>query len=247
MADLKGLSRIFIADEEMAQREHEKLLNGEPINAIAVNNAMQAVQQGINPDTQQPLQSPDEAEQILNNAALKPLDFENFDTHLEQHSLFMKSPEFTSLPLPVQQAFTTHWELTLQAALSIPPRPEPIAPRVALQLKGTVGPTGAAEILNKAGVVNITPDTMTEPPLETWVSDSMDKPDEDSTGNDPLTDQDMMQRAQDMRHETELQQGKIAAQAANVQTAQAKTDTARLQALSHAQKLSQQQEQHQQR
>jgi hypothetical protein len=69
----------------------------------------------------------------------------------------------------------------LNAKLSITPMPEPQAPRVTYQVKATAGPTASSKILERAGV-QVTPDDMSEPPLETWVSDSVDKPDTDAAG-----------------------------------------------------------------
>jgi hypothetical protein len=51
---------------------------------------------------------------------------------------------------------------------------------------------------------------MTEPPLETWVTDSMDKVDTDEAGNDPLTDQDVQMKQQEMLHKDQSQTANLA-------------------------------------
>ena len=47
-------------------------------------------------------------------------------------------------------------------------------------------------MLRQKGINTATPETMAEPPLETSVYDSVDKPDADAAGNDPLTEQEML-------------------------------------------------------
>ena len=181
MADLKGLAAQFAADEDQAHREIEKLTTGVPINPEAVQAAMAAVNQGINPKTGDPIESPEEVQAILQEASLQPRVGENYDVHLDVLGLFMKGVEFDSLPMDVRERCIQHFNLTLQAKQTLPQPMEPEAPRVNLQIKATTGPTGAAAILNKSGV-QVTPEVMAEPPLETWVSDSVDKPDTDAAG-----------------------------------------------------------------
>jgi hypothetical protein len=183
IADLKGLASEMAADEDQAQREIDKLIEGEPINPEEIQNAMASVNRGVNPDTGDPLQSPQEAQQILKTAGLKPRVGENYDTHLNVLGTFMKSIEFEGLPIQTRQDFIQHWNLTLQAKMALPQMPaEPKPVQTTLQLKGTVGPTVAAEILGRSGVPMVTPEQMAEPPLETWVTDSVDKPDTDAAG-----------------------------------------------------------------
>jgi hypothetical protein len=43
-------------------------------------------------------------------------------------------------------------------------------------------------------VIEVTPEQMAEQPLETWVTDSMDKPDADEAGNDPFTQAEQAQQ-----------------------------------------------------
>jgi hypothetical protein len=56
-ADLKGLAAQFQADDDQANREIEKIERGEPINPEALAQAKATVQQGTNPQTQQPFQN----------------------------------------------------------------------------------------------------------------------------------------------------------------------------------------------
>lgn len=236
-ADMKAVGQQFMADEEMAQREHERMLEGRPVNEMAVQQAIQQVQQsqGVNPQTGQPFQSPDEIQQFITEAGLQPTQFENVREHVDVHAMFLKSVEFESMPPEKKQAFITHYMLSIQKMQAIPQPPKEIeAPRVSLQLKGTVGASGAAAMLNKAGVTDITPEIMSEPPLETVVFDNLDKanPGEPgaNAGNDPYAmatmkqaqaEQDMMNKElaneQALRHKEDQHQASMR-QAKDAQT-----------------------------
>lgn len=228
MADLAGVTKQWQVNEDQAQREHDMLVEGQPLNPIELQHAQEALMQGMNPETGQPLDPAQEDPMIiLQNAALKPWPTEDLDTHLRAHSTWINSLEFMSLPPHVQMAALTHFEQTRELMASNVPQPEPIAPRVALQLKATTGPTGAASILQKAGVTDVTPEIMTEPPLETWVSDSVDKPDVEGQGNQPAPAPEVQQapiikQMQDMRHDEEMH--KIDAAKAMAQLAKAQAD-----------------------
>lgn len=193
IADLKGISKMFQADEDMAYREHDKLIKGEPINPMALQDALMQAQTGFNPTTGEPFQSEQEVMAFIEEAMVTPPAFENSSMHLETHGLFAKSVEFEALPEDAQRRFIHHYVLTVQKLQAENPPEEGV--RTNLQLKGTIGPTGAATILQGKGNPTITPEIMMEPPLETWVTDSMDKPDMDEAGNDPLTQMDQMQSA----------------------------------------------------
>jgi hypothetical protein len=168
MADMKTVSKLFQSDEDMAYREHEKLLQGVPLNPMAIQTAMQAVAQGINPQTGQPFMSAQEAMQYVQDAALEPQPFENWQVHLDTHALFMKSVEFEMLQQDAQQRFITHYQKTYDMARKLQPIPPAQPIKTSLQLRGSIGPTGAAEILGRS-VPDITPETMSEPPLDTVV------------------------------------------------------------------------------
>ncbi len=208
VANLSGIQAQMAADEEQAYREHEKLLKGEIVNGSAVQQAMGAVNQGINPQTGEPLQSPEEAQAILMQASVSPLEYENAPAHAEVHRLYMTSVEFESLPPEIQGRFIQHFVLTMQKIQQSQPVPDNV--KTTLSLKGTVGPTGAAAIMNRSGIPEITPDIMSEPPLETSVYDSIDKPDMDDAGNDPLTSTEQLMSMQQAEEEHGLKMAKAA-------------------------------------
>lgn len=200
MGDLKALAAQFEADEDQALREHEKIITGEIINEDEYHQVLSQLENGslTDPNTGQPISDPAQAEQMLQNAGLKPLVFENYQTHLDAHALFMKSVEFEGLPPQVKQAFISHFEQTMQALMSIPKPVEFQAVRPTLQIKTTAGPTAIADILNKAGVTEITPETMTEPPLDTWVTDDLSKANVNASSNSPKDSVDTIQGLSDM-------------------------------------------------
>lgn len=249
VADTHGILARMQADEDQALREHEKLMHGQPINPIALQQAMQQVQQVMadptaDPDGDGQPDTPEEklawAQQTLEQAAVAPFPFEDYQTHLDTHALFMKSVEFEGLPEQVQQSFIDHWEATLQTMMSLPHIPEPKPVQTTLQLKGTVGPTVAAEILNKNGVIDATPEQMAEQPLETWVTDSLDKPDVESAGNDPLTQAEQVQSMQQASDQAQLDAMKTAHQAALAHVSAQQDQAAKDQKARHAEQLHQQ-------
>jgi hypothetical protein len=155
---------------------------------------------------------------MLHQAALQPFIFEDYETHLDTHATFMKSVEFGKLPEEVQDDFITHYQQTLQTLMSLPQKPEPKAVQTTLQLKGTIGPTAASEVLNRSGVLDVTPEQMAEQPLETWVSDSLDKPNVESAGNEPIQaaiqDAKMLQEAGIAQNQADMQSMQTAHKAA---------------------------------
>jgi hypothetical protein len=188
IADLKGLGAQFQSAEDQALREQDKMTEGNfIINDIEYANALQQLESGQAKDqnTGQPITDPNTAEAFMRNAGLQPLPFENYQQHLDTHALWMSSPDFELLPLPIKEAAVDHYTATLQALMNLPKPIEfkPVSP--SLQIKATAGPTATADILNKAGVRDITPEIMAEPPLDTWVSDSLDKPNAGGSGNSP--------------------------------------------------------------
>jgi hypothetical protein len=221
IADLKGVAATFAADEEQAYREHDKLTKGDPLNMESMQQAMQALQQGMNPETGQPLQPQDNPQQIIQRAALQPLPFENFQVHLDTHSLYMKSVEWESLPPDAQQRYLDHYTETLHYMLSLPARPDPQAVRTTLQLKGTVDPVTASKILYRGGVPEADAQDLSQPPLDTWVTDDLSKPQEHASGNDPL---DEMERLHGMQHAEEQHQAKQAKTAADIALVQKRTE-----------------------
>ena len=200
MADFKGLQMQYEADEEQAMREHDKLLDGGIVNEQAAKQAneqlMMSIMQGGDVDPMMLQQSVE--------AGLQPLTFENKAVHLEVHSQFMKSAEFEALPAMVKDQFYKHFEFT-QQALQAEAAPTGDAPRVSLQLRGAVGPTVGSKMLNQAGVEQVTPQELLEPPLDTVVIDNKDKPNAES-GAGGMVDQtqmDLLQKLQANQVEAE--------------------------------------------
>ena len=216
LADMQTMAKHWAVHEDKANREQDMLNEGEILNPMALKAAVNAVMTGMNPETQQPLSGdPQEVAGILQRAALQPGIADNHSIHLDVHGQFINSVEFQSLPEDVQNNYITHFQLTTTAATALP-TPQPEAPRVNLQIKSTAGPTVQSKILNQAGV-STTPEDSKEMPLETWVTDSMDKPDMDEAGNDPLTAQEIQQA------ELQQQQEKVREQSAKADLAEKKT------------------------
>lgn len=195
VADMKGLAQQYQAQEDHAAREHDKILKGQPINPWALQQAQQTVMSSfeqtgvpINPDTQQPFQSEDEIVAYMHNASIQPVPAEDFDAHLDSHGNMITSVEFENWPPDKQQELIDHWEQTLQAKMSQQQSPENV--KVSYAIKGTAGPHTSAKILNQAGV-NVTPEEEAEEPLSTWVNDALDKPNASSSGNEPLSEQEV--------------------------------------------------------
>jgi hypothetical protein len=223
MADFKTLQAQFQADEEQAMREHDKIIDGKPINAAAHAQAQQQLMMmlmnpDVDPSTGQQLPVPQELFQQSMDAGLQPLPFENQAAHLETHALYMKSPEFDELPLDVQERFQRHYLLT-QQALDQKNQPTGEPPRVSLQLRGAVGPTTGSKIIGNSGIKNVTPQELLEPPLDTVVIDNKDKPNAESPGAGPigqfqervsqrLTEQEMMHE-QKMRQKYEQEMSEV--------------------------------------
>lgn len=190
--DLAGLADQFSQDEDQAYRENEKLEQGQPLNPLAMQQAQgmiqQAQQMGADPSTGEPFQSMEEfqgwAQQQMNQAMVAPGPVDNHSIHLDVHSRPMKGIEWDQMDPQTQTMFIDHVNAHMNALQSQMQSPsEPV--RTTLQLKSTVGPTVQSKILQQQGI-QTTPDESAEPPLETWVTDSVDKADVD--GDSPGQD-----------------------------------------------------------
>lgn len=183
IADIKDLAVDFAMDEDHALREHEKIIAGIPLNPEHYEQAVQVAQTSpVNPETGQPWQGVEEIKSFIEQAALAPGPADNAAVHIEKHAKWIKSMEFENFQPDIRHRAFVHFMLTNQQLSQQKPLPEPQAPKVSLQLKGTVGPTAEAEILQASGV-QIDPQTLaSEPPMETMVVDSVDKPDADAAG-----------------------------------------------------------------
>lgn len=244
IADLKGLAAQFQADEDQAYREIDKLISGEPVNPMAMQQAEQALQQGQNPETGQPLGPQDNPQAIIQRAGNSPLVGENYDVHLDVLGFFMKGVEFEALDMAIRQTMVDHWNATLQAKLSLPGQMEAGKVNTNLQVKATIGPTGFSKLMSRQGIP-ITPEEAAEPPLETWVSDSVDDPDADATGPGQEGNQ-LAQAAKTMLDaKTQVAQAELQAQHKNDAHQVAQVATA--QKMTHAEELHAQKMDHQAR
>jgi hypothetical protein len=86
---------------------------------------------------------------------------------------------------------------------------------------------------------------MAEQPLETWVSDSLDKPDMDEAGNDPLTQAEKLQAMALAQDQADLNAMKTAHQAALAHQKGQQADLAAQQKRDHADQAHQQKLAHQ--
>jgi hypothetical protein len=125
---------------------------------------------------------------------------------LDTHANYMKSAEFETLPQEVKARFYKHFELT-RMAHQAETGPEGESPRVSLQLRGTVGPTTGSKILTQAGVKDVTPEELLEPPLETVVMDNLDKPNAEGEAQNEQGAQLMNKmRESEMLHQQKMRQ-----------------------------------------
>jgi hypothetical protein len=186
LADLRTITSAMAADEDHANREHDKLLHGVPLNPQAFNQWASLIAQGQNPLDGTPIQDQLTAQTLLEHAAVLPTPYENMAVHKEVHTQYMKTSEWETLPGVVQNRYLLHLQLTDQAMQSTPPMVAPEPVKTTLHLQSTVGPTAAAGILRNSGVP-VTPEIMTEQAMLTNVYDSVDKPDAEGAGNDPFT------------------------------------------------------------
>lgn len=191
IAGFKGLEQRLKSNEELAHRHVEKLVKGEPINMPAMEQAIMQIQStGVNPETGDFFRDEQEAMAFVEQAALSPLPHENPDVSVYVVGNHMRSVEFEKYPPETQHRFFTYLSQRQAAVADGQQSAEPV--KTTLSLKGTVGPTVAAEILNTNGIRSANPQTMAEQPLETSVYDSVDKPDADEAGNDPLDDEERL-------------------------------------------------------
>lgn len=196
-ADLRGLGAVFEANQTVARREYDLISSNQPTNIVAARDAVKAIQipGAPNPQTGKPFQSQDEIVDYLRQESLQPLVNEDYQTHIEEHSMQMNGIEFMSLQPQSQDDLTLHFNLTYQKWLSIQKASHDLEAtkkgvNLNYQIKGTTGPTAATQILSDVGVDGITPEIMSEKPLLTWESDSLDDPNPPgaSAGNVPDVD-----------------------------------------------------------
>jgi hypothetical protein len=181
-ADAKELAARFARDEDHALREHDKIIAGTPLNPEGMQQAIQTVNTGgVNPQTGQPFQAPEEVQQFLEDAALSPGLADNDIQHEQAHRDYLTSVEFDGHSPDVRRRLLRHYELTIQKIANKPMSPEKIeSPRVSLGVNADLGPQGVASILKQAGV-QVDPQVLAqEPPMVTATYDSVDKADADA-------------------------------------------------------------------
>jgi hypothetical protein len=184
MPDLKGWKRQQMLDADMAEREHLRILQGQPLNDIALQEAQGQLQSGVNPQTGQPFTDQAEIQNFLLQAMLQPTDFENWQSHYNYHTDYMKSVEYEALPVQVKHEFEIHVSQTLQKimdmALASKQREGNV--KVGLTAHTVLGPTATANVLQEAGVQNIDPENLrTEAPMESLVIENVTPPAEDTS------------------------------------------------------------------
>jgi hypothetical protein len=170
-ADVQDIASDVALDEDQALRENQMLFHGVPLNPEALQQAIASVQQGLDPETGQPLQQGANVHAILLRASLKPTLVENLQVHLDRHGKVIKSAEFETYPADVRGRYIDHYNQTRDLLLSLPMMPEKIvAPRVTLSARESLGPSTVAEILRRAGVPEADAQTLDEePPMENMI------------------------------------------------------------------------------
>lgn len=211
IAGLKSIQARLARDEDYAYRKIDKLVSGDPLNVPALQEAMADVQQGVNPQTGFGFASQQEVQAYLMDAALKPVQFENWQKSMEIVSDHMKTPEFSNYDQETQSRFLQHYNALWQTVVSMPNVQSPV--KTTLSLRGTVGPTVGSQILRNAGVFDANPQTMSEMPLDTEVKDYLGagtKGTGEGSGNHHLEATSQMQQVAHTQDQHELNQAKAA-------------------------------------
>ena len=175
--DIQGWRAQARLNEEQAEREHDLLKQGQPINHDGWEQAQGILQQGINPETQQPFQSPEEARQFYIKQCTQIHNWDDNDTHYRVHSEFMKTLQYEQLDPQIQDWFEAHLDATYTRMMMYNQPPPNV--KANLNIHSTLGPTATAEVLNRAGVYNVTPQDTAEMPLDTMVQEDRDLPNEE--------------------------------------------------------------------
>lgn len=170
--DLSGLQQKLNNDEDQALREHERLLEGQPLNPVAQMGAMQQIQQQlqsgqqpVNPKTGQPFQGPQDAQAFIEAAALDVSIYDNDDAHMEVHGSQLKSGECENWPMQARLMLETHFQNHMTRKISLAPSDI----KTTLSLKAGITPDVAAQALQSEGLRNVTPEMFSnEAIMETW-------------------------------------------------------------------------------
>lgn len=241
LGDLGIVEATAIADEDMAYREHDKLIEGQPISLTEVMEAQQQIQQMLqNPVDEQGRPIPtqqlqQQVQQMMMKAMVEPTDFEDWETHVGIHGFFMKSPEYERLKPDAQQRFTDHFNATYarlmalrQAQMALDPR---VAPKVHLGFKAATSAEAAADIMGRVGV-HTTPEELSEMPLDTMVIENLATPNVESSGD---SQSDQQQQALEMQQAQEAHTVQQAASAHKMALAD-QAHTATMQQMAQRQK-----------
>jgi hypothetical protein len=247
LADMSGVMNRIEADEDHALREHEKLIQGQPINMAAVQQAQQQVADpnadpdgdGLPDRTNNPQYFLRWAQNAVQQAALSPLPFENAEVHERVHREYMTTEEFEELPQDAQQRFLQHYTLTydrlIQLRLMTPAEP----PKINLRLQGATSVPVQASILRKAGI-QVTDDQVAEPPIDTWVTTDTSEPAQQETGDIHIDQAAQLQQMAHAEEQHQLATAKAAHEAALAATRVESAQQAHEQAQqAHAQRMKQ--------
>lgn len=230
MADMNGVMSRIEAAEDMALREHDKMLQGQPINLQALQQAQQMVADpNADPDGDglpdrfaNPHYFLQWAENAVQQAALQPLMWEDAETHVRVHGEFMATEEFEQLPFDIQMNFITHYNLSydrlIQLRLVTPGEP----PKINMRLQGATSVPVQAAILRKAGI-EVSDQDVSQPPIDTWVTTDTSEPAQQATGDIQV---DQAAQLQQMAHAEELHQLNTAKAAHETALAAAKLTSA---------------------
>lgn len=238
-ADMSGLLAQAQSDEDQAYRSIEKLKKGEPLNPQALQQVQQQAQQimqmlqaGQAPDMDgdgvpdDPNEIMMQLQQQMEQAAVAPQPFEDYETHFNVLKRYMTSVEYEGLDPQTQQRFLDRFNAVFDALISLNAmRHEP--PKTTLRLQATTSAKVAAKILSRSGV-QTTPDEVAEPPLDTWVTDDVGAPAVQETGNTHLDEAQKAQALaqQEQQHAVDMAKASHDLTLANARASQAQQQTA---------------------
>jgi hypothetical protein len=224
LAGLKSIQMKLAADEDFAYRKIDKLIKGEPLNISAVQQAAMQIQGGVNPESGMPFQNENEVMSYLQQAALQPVQFENWEKSLQVIREHMLTTEFENYPPDVQARFLQHYNALWTTVINMPNVQQPV--KTTLSLRGTVGPTVGSQILRNSGIFSANPETMKELPLDTDVRDYLGQGDHgtgEGSGNHPL---EVMTQIQGLQHQADIHSVEMAKANEQQQLAQQQTNQA---------------------
>lgn len=178
--DLSGLQQKLATDEDQALREQERLLSGEPLNPMSQMDVMQQIQQQLatgqpplNAETGQVLESPQDAQAYIEQAALGINMYDNDDVHIDVHGAQLKSSEIENWPMQARMMLATHFGKHLQRKISLAPSDI----KTTLRLQSGITPDVAALALQSEGLRSVTPEMLkNEEVLDTWKTQDTSEP-----------------------------------------------------------------------